>query len=337
MPTTARERLRLEVIALAIHLAIAVTYCVGAALGLGAGGWLRVVAISWIGAGNSIYAYYAVFHRMRGHRHPRVEWLVLAANASYVSFGWIAVGDPSSPAWGIYLYAAVAYTRRYRGRSYLAAGGGTIAALLATLVVVRLRAGEAPVDANVVFVMIASAGTATLSYMTAESWQRAERRARLLAETDPLTGIANRRTFFGEIEALARAPGEAFSVLMLDLDNFKRLNDEQGHAAGDQVLMSAAQSLTGNLRPGDRLARYGGEEFVAVLPHTPLSTAAAIAERLRAGIEAALPTTVSIGCATREPHESADSVIRRADAQLLIAKRTGKNLVRVDEALRKSA
>jgi diguanylate cyclase (GGDEF)-like protein len=123
---------------------------------------------------------------------------------------------------------------------------------------------------------------------------------------------------------------------MLDMDDFKRLNDEHGHLHGDDVLANVAGVLTDSVREGDLVARYGGEEFVIAMPGTELNAAADIAERLRLAIFDATPTSVSIGCAVRRPGEPAEAVLKRADDLLLAAKRTGKNAVR-SNALKLSA
>lgn len=152
--------------------------------------------------------------------------------------------------------------------------------------------------------------------------------------TDPLTGVANRRAFDDALSQLLAAHESdelPLSIAMLDLDHFKRINDEQGHLTGDRVLQDLTQLLKALLREGDVLARYGGEEFVILLPHTPLRTARNLAERARARIEEKLPTTISIGIAATMPTESATSFISRADAALYTAKREGRNCVCLHE------
>lgn len=153
---------------------------------------------------------------------------------------------------------------------------------------------------------------------------------------DPLTGTGNRiamdQVLQREVE-LARRNMQPLSLLMLDLDHFKAINDTHGHALGDEVLKAVAQTLKNQLRNIDMVFRYGGEEFLVVLSNTSCEAAAQIGERLRHAVlelqclDAGRPIEVSIslGCACLQPGESSDSLLRRADSALYIAKREGRN------------
>jgi len=160
--------------------------------------------------------------------------------------------------------------------------------------------------------------------------------ARREAAQDALTGLANRRTLDARLateHARFARRGEPLSVLMLDLDHFKRVNDDYGHAAGDDVLAATARALGDELRAIDLGARFGGEEFLAMLPDTPLDDAMRVAERIRRRIAAmralhdgvAIPVTVSIGAAQLAPGESITSLLARTDAALYEAKRGGRD------------
>jgi diguanylate cyclase (GGDEF)-like protein len=154
--------------------------------------------------------------------------------------------------------------------------------------------------------------------------------------TDPLTGIANRRAFDDSLDKLlerrAEEPDDApLALAMLDLDQFKRINDEHGHLQGDRVLQDLAQLLKISIREGDVLARFGGEEFVVLMPRTLLRSACNLAERMRARIEEKLVTTASIGVAVSQSGESATSLLARADAALYTAKKEGRNCVALHE------
>lgn len=159
-----------------------------------------------------------------------------------------------------------------------------------------------------------------------------------LSRLDPLTGLANRRhlleQFAKELNAAQRF-GEAFSVVLFDIDDFKAINDQLGHQVGDQVLIGLARLVNAELRDIDSLGRWGGEEFICLLPRAGSDEALACAERLRTRLEAArliamLPTravTASFGVATWRPGDDADSLVSRADARLYVAKAAGKNQV----------
>lgn len=162
-----------------------------------------------------------------------------------------------------------------------------------------------------------------------------------LANTDPLTGVLNRRRFIELAEsALRRAQCDEVpsSLLLLDVDDFKQVNDRGGHDAGDLVLQSVARSVKDALRPGDILARWGGEEFVALLSETAQGEAVQVAFRLRDAVQivrAPLPktgaqtrVTVSIGVACSENSaRSLDELVSLADVAMYAAKRQGKNTV----------
>jgi diguanylate cyclase (GGDEF)-like protein len=147
-----------------------------------------------------------------------------------------------------------------------------------------------------------------------------------MAREDGLTGITNRRGLDeGLVIELARArrTGLELTVVMLDLDHFKRYNDRRGHGAGDSLLRNAAQAWRRQLRPTDLLARYGGEEFTLVLPVCDADAACQLIERLRP----LMPDrqTFSAGVATWEQHESPQQLLARADRALLVAKKQGRN------------
>ncbi len=168
-----------------------------------------------------------------------------------------------------------------------------------------------------------------------------------LSHHDSLTGLLNRRAIE---QSLAREAhrlqrfSEPFSVLLVDIDHFKRINDQLGHAAGDEVLRQVAHTLMDQAREVDRVARYGGEEFCVLLPHTDHEGAVQAAERLRAAVlertiawqDGTLNVTVSTGvaCATL-PTEAVDALLRRADDALYRAKAQGRN--RVEVATQKAA
>ena len=158
------------------------------------------------------------------------------------------------------------------------------------------------------------------------------------AQRDALTGLPNRGALPLLEPGLLRVTADdaPTAVLMLDVDHFKRVNDEHGHAAGDAALRQVAQRLQALLRRGDALLRWGGEEFCLFLPGTDAAAGRAVAEKLRAGLEAApvalpggapLPLTASLGVAELQPGEGLAAALGRADAALYQAKRGGRNRV----------
>jgi diguanylate cyclase (GGDEF)-like protein len=163
---------------------------------------------------------------------------------------------------------------------------------------------------------------------------------RLLIEsmTDPLTGLLNRRYFNEQTQkevARSRRHNLRFSVLMLDIDHFKRINDTYGHPVGDLAIKALADICNKALRPQDILARYGGEEFVLALPHTEAEGAAVVAERIRQTVEqieliteaGPVRFTVSIGISTYMKDLPLEQIVGRADEALYKAKQSGRNRV----------
>jgi diguanylate cyclase len=148
--------------------------------------------------------------------------------------------------------------------------------------------------------------------------------------TDPLTGVSNRRGLDDGLStqfAMLTRYGTPFSVVMFDIDHFKRVNDELGHLHGDRALQELAQLFDESIRETDILARYGGEEFVVVMPHTDIEGACIFAERLRARVESRSTITVSGGAATAHEGDTPDQLIARADTALYAAKSAGRNRV----------
>jgi len=151
---------------------------------------------------------------------------------------------------------------------------------------------------------------------------------------DPLTRVYNRRFVYSQLAALvsgARRHGRPLAVAMIDLDQFKTVNDRHGHAIGDRVLVAAGKVLKHALRAEDVLGRLGGEEFLALLPDTEAESAARAAERLRVAVADArgpVRVTASVGWAVVADEEGPDDVVRRADTALYTAKAAGRDCVR---------
>ncbi|WP_424363250.1 PleD family two-component system response regulator [Methylocystis parvus] len=162
-----------------------------------------------------------------------------------------------------------------------------------------------------------------------------------LAVVDALTGLNNRRfleTHLANALDQAAHKGRPLSLMILDIDHFKSVNDTYGHDAGDEVLKTFAQRIKRVLRGADLVCRLGGEEFVVVMPDTPLEVAERVAERVRAAVEwekfpidakatRTIPITTSIGLAERGADANADALLRRADKALYASKSSGRNRV----------
>lgn len=234
----------------------------------------------------------------------------------------VGVFAPGEPAWATGAVLAVPLTRDR--------------AVLGAFVVETDRRGGLREHARTMSGMLAESVRPTFESL----WNIAEldRRAR----TDALTGLVNRGEFDRELRKaldLVDRYGRELSVVLVDVDHFKRVNDTHGHEAGDAVLQHVARLLQDGARTVDVVARYGGEEFVLLLPATAQVGAADVAERLRKGLEtrpaalpdgSALPLTASFGVATYPaPGLARDQLLAAADAALYAAKRDGRNRVAV--------
>jgi diguanylate cyclase (GGDEF)-like protein len=206
-------------------------------------------------------------------------------------------------------------------------GGGRV---LAVLAVVRTSSRPFTIDERHVLEALAPVAAAA---MHSASQSRAAIEDSL---SDPLTGVGNRRRFDNELaRVLTEEPGPT-SLIMVDLDHFKTVNDTHGHPAGDAVLKRVAALLRTVIRPGDTAYRFGGEEFCVLLPDTDEGRATDVAERLRGAIESTpidiggaepLHRTASFGVASTTAAISPDELLARADAALYRAKEGGRNRV----------
>jgi diguanylate cyclase (GGDEF)-like protein len=158
----------------------------------------------------------------------------------------------------------------------------------------------------------------------------------LMSRTDPLTSLWNRRHTEEQLQSaasLSRRHHTVFSVLMIDVDHFKRVNDSEGHTAGDAVLVEVAARIRDAVRIEDVVARWGGEEFLVVLPSTDIDGAWMLGDRIRLAIAAqpvwfttgSIGVTVSVGCASSRTDETGDAIVSRADDALYEAKEAGRD------------
>jgi diguanylate cyclase (GGDEF)-like protein len=241
-----------------------------------------------------------------------------------------------------------------RGKHFVCIAMAALLPLLLARLVASLQRDDALADfgapslvlALTFMLALASALLATLGFVLM-SKERADHHTRQMAMFDELTGLASRRSTLQALAqqvAAARRSGQPLTVLMLDIDHFKEVNDEYGHQAGDTALKHVAQTFRSRFRRQDLLGRFGGEEFLAVLPATAAAEGGlSLAETVRAAVagapvpgvgEGGLPLTVSIGVAEIAPHAAGDTeaVVRAADLAMYRAKVAGRNRVELARA-----
>jgi diguanylate cyclase (GGDEF)-like protein len=160
------------------------------------------------------------------------------------------------------------------------------------------------------------------------------------ARTDGLTGLTNHRTFYEVLERelwRSRRYGEKISLIMVDVDNLKQINDRYGHRAGDKVIKEVSQRIQGAVRQIDTAARYGGDEFAIILPNTSLSDAVVVAERMVTVVSGTpvvcrkdeIPISISVGLGQYDAEDTPDDITSRSDKALYSAKQAGKNTFKI--------
>ena len=341
----------------------AVTYAIGFALTGFRGwiwiGWSAVLANTLIATGLACFA--VALRQFAGVPERRGQLLALVALCLAVSVAWAIVWPVEEvrhvATSGIfaaicYACASTVYRRGQTADVSHHVTGVYFVAGLALLVVrmVMLAAGAEPVD-DIFRVSALSVGVyglggllpvvCTIGFLLMCS-ERAQRELEQSARLDYLTGIYNR----GAIEELAagliastQRHGTPLALMVVDIDHFKRINDELGHAAGDKALAATVTMIHGLLRAGDLIGRLGGEEFLVLMPDTDAVQARTAAERMRAKVESApvsflgieRPLTVSIGVAEYRVEDGGfGPLLLRADRALYVAKRSGRNQVQLD-------
>ncbi len=294
-------------------------------------GWWWVVPMAAGLAG------FAVADRfMRTSSHPAL-WVAgaWAALPALLAAAVLLTGGAESPVLVWFALPAVTLGFRFEPRGMVI---GTVYVLVMFLACAVLPDPAVAIEHRQTLVAAAALilSTVILSGALVES-DRAHRRRSTL---DPLTGLFNRNALEQRLAELNGQPcdpaeGLSHALLLCDLDNFKRVNDQLGHAAGDAVLQDVAYTMRATLQAGDMIYRVGGEEILVILPGAGREDAIEIAERLRHAVHdrrpVGVPVTVSIGVAVSEPAAvDADDLVARADAALYAAKAGGRNIVYVD-------
>ncbi|MEX2105533.1 MAG: GGDEF domain-containing protein [Solirubrobacterales bacterium] len=291
----------------------------------------------WIGPLAIGLAGFAVADRfMRTSPHP-AAWVAgaWAALPVLLAIAVLVTGEATSPVLVWFALPAVTLGFRFEPRGMVV---GTIFILVVFAVCAVLPDPSAALENRQSLIAVAALilSTVILSGALVES-DRAHRRRSTL---DPLTGLFNRNALeqrLAELDGQPCKPEEGLShaLLLCDLDHFKRVNDQLGHAAGDAVLQEVAYTMRGALRAGDTIYRVGGEEILVILPGASREEAIEVSERLRNEVRerrpAGVQVTVSIGVAVTEPDlVDTEDLISRADAALYAAKAGGRNTVFVD-------
>jgi len=269
--------------------------------------------------------------RMPRSAYPLL-WLALQdlCVAAALSFGVSWSGGLVSPILPVLLLTVLMVGARYRGFALAA-----VMALVWAVTAMACAVGTAATLPRAPLHAIAWTGVFIAAAVVTSMLAGSERSARSEAVADPLTGLLNRKALelrLAELQLQFARSSSPIGVITCDLDGFKAVNDTYGHQAGDGVLQDVAEALRESLGDPDLLYRLGGDEFVVLLPHKDADVAAALAERLREGVERRRPggyaLTVSVGVAGGPgPHEDLGALIAQADRALYDAKAAGRNVV----------
>lgn len=318
--------------------------------------WLGLAGVVWAGSLSVLQHMIVRGPALALHRR-RLLWIAALDGFGWGLLTWFLIGyDPVLDAILMALLCGVTSINAQVYGTYVVAYYGQIGILWAVSALGLLKAGtgHGALDYLVglsVFIALTAYYTRAIAKRLLEGIRlqhanaalatqlgTALRKVEIDAATDALTGHWNRRALDEVVkqqDARHAVFGNTFSILMLDIDFFKNINDEFGHMVGDDVLRAFAERLREFLRSDDFCARFGGEEFVVVLPDTSLVSAMDIGERIRKGIAHApllsKPTiwaTVSIGAATREQQQNIEKLFAAADAAVYLAKNEGRNQVR---------
>ncbi|HEX9171816.1 MAG TPA: GGDEF domain-containing protein [Telluria sp.] len=317
--------------------------------------WLGTAAVVWAGSMWVLQGLINDGSSLERHR-TRLHWVAGLDGFAWGLVAWLLIGnDPILDAVLIALLCGVTSVNAQVYGTYISAYYWQMGAIwgVSVLGLVLVTGGRSAMDyaaGLTVFVALTAYYTRAISQrllegirlqlanaLLARQLRVALNKVELDAATDALTGQGNRRAldeFLKQQAELYLSSGRPFSILMLDIDFFKSVNDEFGHLVGDDVLRAFAQRVREYLRPEDVCARFGGEKFVVVLPKTALEAALEVAERLRHGVAHAplietprVQVTVSIGVATLTAGQTVGDLLVAADAAVYVAKNAGRDQV----------
>jgi diguanylate cyclase (GGDEF)-like protein len=290
----------------------------------------------WIEAGVTALASLPLLAWAR--RLPREAYPVAMLVASGVItvtmyFNGERLGAPSSGTQVYYVWVAL-YAGYFFTRGEIVVQLVAIAALYAAILGIDHVGSVAPTRWLLTVAM--ACGCATIVHLLKHRNEQLVDRLHAAARRDPLTGVANRQAFDERLDhelAVTRRSGHPTAVVLLDIDDFKQINDRHGHVAGDEVLRTVATVAARSVRETDLLARLGGDEFAAILPGASTEQAYQAGERVRLAVldaqsaaAGAIPFTISVGVVdSADAGEAPDSVVTNADRALYSAKRRGRN------------
>jgi diguanylate cyclase (GGDEF)-like protein len=293
--------------------------------------WIALLAVGLTG--------FAIADRfMRSSAHPAL-WVAgaWAALPALLAASVLVTGGATSPALVWFALPAVTLGFRFEPRGMATGTVYVIATFLAAAVIPDPQAAWEERQ-----LLIATAALIVSTVILSGALVESDRAHRRRSTLDPLTGLFNRTALeqrLGELDGHPCDPREGLShaFLLCDLDHFKRVNDQFGHAAGDAVLQDVAYTMRATLRAGDSIYRVGGEEILVILPGAGHEGALEIAERLRVAVRerrpVGVPVSLSIGVAVAEPGQiDTEDLLARADAALYAAKAGGRDLVYVDSS-----
>jgi diguanylate cyclase (GGDEF)-like protein len=283
--------------------------------------------------------HYANFYRTESHWKITIETLMMIM---FVTWVLAYTGGAESPLHDLYILVIIVAALTL-GKIVTLAEMALIAGCYAWLAY-PFEAGNLmtlPYGARLLAQIAPMLLVAYITSMLSADLRQAFSHVKHLSETDELTGVLNMRAFATIAERVAQQAGRyarPFSVLMIDSDSLKQVNDTLGHETGNRLLQQTVECIQGRLRQTDLVARYGGDEFVALLPETPCTGAAGVAERIRKSIETIalasreqkVSASVSIGVACYPNHGvDFETVLEKADQAMYASKSAGKNRVTV--------